>query len=68
MKIHSPNDKNKYKIILNPSIKDIISLVQPGDVLAFLSHTQTIYDIEKDKNGNVIDGIILHQAQGIGDS
>ena len=68
MKIHSPNDKNKYKIILNPSIKDIISLVQPGDVLAYTTHTQTIYDVEKDKSGNEIDAIILHQAQGIGDS
>ena len=68
MKIYSPNDKNKYRIIPNPSVKDIISLVQPGDVLVYTTHTQTIYDVEKDKSGNVIDGIILHQSRGIGGS
>ena len=68
MKIYSPKDNNKYRIIPNPSVKDIISLVQPGDVLAYTTHTQTIYDVEKDKSGNVIDGIILHQVKGIGGS
>ena len=34
MKIYNPNKKNKYEIISNPSISDIIPLVKIGDILS----------------------------------
>ena len=44
---------------MNPSIKDIIPLVQVGDVLMHTGHTFLIYDVEKDSTGKVIDAIIM---------
>ena len=63
--IYSPNEKNNYKNITNYSIKDLISLVKPGDIMSYSGHTQTIYDIERDKNGNVIDAIIMDSTRGV---
>ena len=31
MKIYSPKESNKFKTLINPSIQDIIPLVQIGD-------------------------------------
>ena len=68
MKIYYPNNVNKYKIITNPSIKDVIPLVQIGDILTYTGHTFLIYDIEKDSNNEVIDAIIMESTGGIGRS
>ena len=66
MKIYSPNEVNSFKTLINPSIKDIISLVQVGDILCYTGHTFLIYDIEKDNNGKVIDAIIMESGHGKG--
>ena len=66
LKIYSPKEENKYKLISNPTINDIIPLLQIGDILVYTGHTQTIYDIEKDKNGKVIYSIIMESYQGSG--
>ena len=34
MKVYNPKEKNKYEIISNPSISDIIPLVKIGDILS----------------------------------
>ena len=61
MKIYSPNKEKKYEVV-NPSIKNIIDLIQIGDILTYSGHTKLIYDIEKDNNGKIIDGIILQSS------
>ena len=66
MKIYSQEEENKFKIIQNPSIDNIINLVQVGDIITFTGHSQLIYDIVKDSNGKVIDAIIMHSTQGNG--
>ena len=66
MKIYSENEKNKYKTIINPSLKDVIPLVQIGDVLAFTGHIILIYDVETDINGKVKDAIIIESTPGGG--
>ena len=66
MKIYSPNQLNSIKTLINPSIKDIIPLVQVGDILCYTGHTFLIYDIEKDSTGKVIDAIIMESGFGIG--
>ena len=66
MKIYSENERNKYKTIINPSLKDIIPLVQIGDVLTFTGHTILIYDVETDNNGTVKDAIIMESTSGGG--
>ena len=66
MGTYSPNESNKYKTLINPSIKDIIPLVQVGGVLTYTGHTLVIYDIEKDNNGKVTDAIIMQSGHGIG--
>jgi len=48
MKIYSENERNKYKTIINPSLKDVIPLVQIGDILTYIGHTFLIYDVETD--------------------
>ena len=52
--------------LINPSIKDIIPLVQVGDILCYTGHTFLIYDIEKDNDGKVIDAIIMESGHGKG--
>ena len=39
MKIYSDKEKSKYKTIINPSLEDVIPLVQIGDVLTYTGHT-----------------------------
>ena len=66
MEIYSPNESNHYKTLINPSIKDIIPLVQVGDILTYTGHTFVIYDVEKDNTGKVIDAIIMESGHGLG--
>ena len=62
LRIYYPN--GTYKTKLNPSIKDIIPLIKIGDILTYTGHTKIVYDIEKDKNGTVTDGIIMQSTEG----
>ena len=64
MKVYSNKEKNKYKTIINPSLKDVIPLVKIGDVLTYTGHTFLIYDVETDKNGKVTDAIIMESTSG----
>ena len=64
MKIYSSKEKNKYKTIINPSLKDVIPLVKIGDVLTYTGHTFLIYDVETDNNGKVKDAIIMESTSG----
>ena len=66
MKIYSPKEKNNIVTLINPSLKDIIPLIEIGDVLTYTGHTILIYDVERDCNGKVIDGIIMESGHGIG--
>ena len=57
--------------VRNLSIKSIISKLQIGDLLTFQNfngggHTIMIYDIIKDKEGNVTDAYIIESTVGIG--
>ena len=54
--------------LINPSIKDIIPLVNVGDVLCYTAHTILIYKIEKDENGYVKEAIIIESGHGKGKS
>ena len=62
MKVYSENERNKYKTIINPSLKDVIPLVQIGDVLTYTGHTFLVYDIVTDENGKVTDAIIIEST------
>ena len=44
MKIYSSKESNNYTTLINPSLKDIIPLVQVGDVLTYTGHTFLIYE------------------------
>ncbi len=66
MKLYSPNESNKYKTLINPSLKDIIPLVQVGDILTYNNHTFLIYNVEKDSTGEITDAIIMESGYGIG--
>ena len=68
MKVYSPKEKSKYKIIKNPTINDIIPLVQIGDILTHNDHVFIIYDVVKDKNGKVIEAIYMESMHGLGRS
>ena len=65
-KIYSPKEPNKLKTKINPSLKDIIPLVQVGDVLTYTGHTFLIYEVEKDSTGKVTDAIIMESGHGRG--
>ena len=44
------------------SLKQLIPLIRPGDILTYYGHTKLIYDVEKDSNGNVIDAFIIEST------
>ena len=64
--VYNPGEKEYKNITNNFSIRDIIKIVQIGDILTYTSHTKLIYDLEKDNQGNVIDAFILESIQGNG--
>ena len=66
MGTYSPNESNNIKTLINPSLKDIIPLVQIGDILTYTGHTFVIYDVERDNNGKITDAIIMESGHGIG--
>ena len=66
--LYTPGEKNYRNITKNFSIKDIIKVVQVGDILTYSGHTKLIYDLERDSDGNVIDAFFMESAQGIGKS
>ena len=66
MKIYSPKEINNIVTLINPSLKDIIPLIEIGDILTYTGHTFLIYDVERDNNGKAIDGIIMESGHGIG--
>ena len=66
--LNFPNAKEtKY----NPSIKEIIPHLQIGDILTSYNpggHTFMIYDLIKDKTGEVIEAIFMESAYGKGEN
>ena len=44
------------------SLKELMPLIKPGDVLAYSGHSKLIYDVEKDSNGEVIDAFIIEST------
>ena len=65
MKIYS---NNKETTIINPSIQNIIHLVQLRDILCHTGHGFIIYELVRNNEGNIIDTIIIEYGCGIGAS
>ena len=66
MSFYNSSSKNNITTKINPSINDIIPLLQIGDILSYSLHTFLIYDVIKDSEGNVIDAIIMESGYGSG--
>ena len=66
MKIYSPTKNNNYTTIINPKFENLTSLVQIGDILYQTGHALTVYDIIKDKNGKIIDAILIDSTLSLG--
>ena len=64
--LYSPNEENHYKIYTTFSLKNIIPLIRIGDILTYTGHTNLIYEIIKDSEGNVIDAIIMESSLNSG--
>ena len=56
-------DASNYKDIT----KNIASIVQPGDIIAYSGHSLIVYDVIKNKNGEVTDALVLnsHREGGL---
>ena len=65
MKFYNSSSKTNYTTKINPSINDIIPIIQIGDILSFPGHTFLIYDVIKDSKGKVIDAIIMESGYNI---
>ena len=65
MKFYNSSSKTNYTTKINPSINDIIPIIQIGDILSFPGHTFLIYDVIKDSKGKVIDTIIMESGYNI---
>ena len=61
-------ENNNYIKTTKFSLKELIPLIRPGDVLTYTGHTKLIYDVEKDSDGNVIDAFIIESAVHINPS
>ena len=60
MFFYSPGHLNNLTSIVNPSLlDDIMPIIEIGDVFTHSTHAFLIYDIERDKEGNVKDAIIM---------
>ena len=60
---YDPSKDNKTRVVYNPNlVKDIIPILQTGDVISFTGHTFIIYDIERDNNGIATDAILMEVA------
>ena len=66
MIFYSPNTSINYTKIINPSINDIIPLLEIGDILTYTGHTFLVYDLIKNNEGAIIDAIIMESEYGIG--
>ena len=56
-------DNNNITIIYNSNLKrDIIPILQTGDIISFTGHTFIIYDIERNTNREAIDAIIMETS------
>ena len=64
MSFYNSISKNNIKTKINPSINDIIPLLQIGDILSYTLHVFLIYDVIKDSKGNVIDEIVMESGYG----
>ena len=63
MYFYSPGSKNNLTSVINPSLhKDIIPIIEIGDVFTHSTHAFLIYDIERDKDGNIIDAILMESS------
>ena len=63
MFFYSPGSKNNLTSVINPSLfDDIMPIIEIGDVLTNSIHAFLIYDIEKDKDGNIIDAILMEST------
>ena len=68
MKFYNSSSKTNYTTKINPSLNELIPLIQIGDIFCHSSHAFLIYDVIKDSKGNVIDGYILESGYGKGRS
>ena len=68
MKFYNSSSKTNYTTKINPSIDDLIPIIQIGDILCYIGHSFIIYDLIKDHNGKVIDAIIMESGYGQGKS
>ena len=63
MFFYSPGNKNNLTSVINPSLlDDIMPIIEIGDVFVHSIHAFLIYDIEKDKDGNIIDAILMEST------
>ena len=62
MEMRIYEEENKFKTIINPSLYDVMPYLQIGDILCNTGHGLFIYDIERDKNGNITDAIIIESS------
>ena len=60
---YDPTKDNNITTLNNPNLKrDIIPILQTGDIISYTGHTYIIYDIERDSNGKAIDAIIMETS------
>ena len=68
MKFYNSSSKTNYTTKINPSFKELIPLIQIGDIFSYTGHTFLIYDVIKDDKGNIIEGYIMESGYGKGRS
>ena len=57
---YDPNSNDNITTIINPNLKrNIIPILEIGDIISFTEHTFIIYDIERDSNGKAIDAFLM---------
>ena len=60
---YTPGTKDNITKVINPTLhKNIIPILQIGDIISYTGHTFIIYDIERDSDGNATDAIIMETS------
>lgn len=68
MKFYNSGTQNKYTLLINPLLKDIIPYLRCGDILTYTGHTVLVYDMVYNNLGEPVDAYIMQTGFRFGKS
>ena len=61
-------EKKLGQLVYNPTLDNMLSRLEVGDILTYTGHAILVYDIIKDSKGKTTEAIIIESTHGIGET